>query len=110
MSINSCDDPTFEIIVQFCDVRPCRQMNQIAVASRRCNVAWRRMYFSFVRRYVRIHIEDLEYHGDNDVFLIDLADVLGLQCTEYYDAAHFQALAPVYDPCAGSSTDLADVA
>ena len=70
-STNGITMETIENIVSFCPTSPMMRHNQIAVANRRLNVAWRRMFRAVLRVLLPANISLSALSID------DLRDILG---------------------------------
>ena len=60
MALGSLNVELLDFIMAFCATGCTVGHNQIAVASRRLNVAWRRMHYSLVRRLITKCLQCLE--------------------------------------------------
>ena len=72
-STNGITMETIENLVSFCPTSPMMRHNQIAVANRRLNVAWRRMFRAVLRVLLPANISLSALSTD------DLRDVLGFE-------------------------------
>ena len=86
LATRTLDQNTLDLICTFLPTSPSCQHNQIACCNRSSNIAWRRMFYPFLRREIADIIDMMKKPGhhrlgniDGLLRVLDIADIIGLE-------------------------------